>query len=209
MKWNDKQNRIIYNNYNEFIELQKSRMKVFSKFDPKVAPHILYDLKRFYKFVNKNYAILDAGCRDGWAMARMAHDGYPEVYGIDVVKEAVQSCCGKGFRVTEQNCEGTTFEDSYFDAIFCRHTLEHVIAPLNALREFVRITKSGGVIDIIVPIEPATKSRELKFGHSYVFESSSDFIQLSSKVPVKIEFQADSEKTLSGIASTFVLKVVK
>ena len=43
------------------------------------------------------------------------------------------------------------FADSSVDEIHTRHTLEHVLEPLACIAEMYRVTKSGGVITVIVP----------------------------------------------------------
>jgi len=97
-KWNKQKNRLIYDSYNDFVSIQRARMLKSSKFDSKDAKHILFDLKRFYKFVPKDAYILDAGCRNGWAIGRMNHDGYHNVCGIDIVKENIDICTKFGYK---------------------------------------------------------------------------------------------------------------
>jgi len=207
-KWNDNKNRIIYDSYDDFVSVQKKRMKIYKDFDPNGAPHILFDLTRLYKYINKNSFVLDAGCRDGWAMARMKYDGYVGIKGVDVVQESVEFCNNNGFDVTAQDCENLNFDRGCFDAVFCRHTLEHIRSPLNAINEFVRITKKNGYIFIVIPIESLAVKRDIKYGHSYVFERSSDFLNLIKDMPITVVEKHVDEKTLSGQASTFVMKVI-
>ena len=190
-KWNNAKNKVIYESYDEFVGIQRARMLKSSKFDPKGAKHILFDLKRFYKYVPKDAHILDVGCRDGWAIGRMNHDGYQHILGIDVVPENIKLCTKLGYKTSAQDCENLNFDDDSFDAVFCRHTLEHAINPRKALQEFVRITKSGGIIHIVVPIEKNVNKRQVRYGHSYVFEDSKQLTDMVSQLPLKTTPEQD------------------
>ncbi len=207
-KWGKDKTSIIYDSYEEFVEIQKGRMKDTERFDPRAEKHIRHDLKRLYKHIKKGDRVLDAGCRDGWAIGRMAHDGYAGAVGIDVVPENVAVCKRLGFEAIESDCENLKFENGSFDAVFCRHTLEHVIDPRRAMEEFVRVTREGGVIHIVIPIETSAEHREIRFGHSTVFESSQQFRDIVSDLPVEMLMEKDCEKTASGIASTFIMRRV-
>jgi len=79
--------------------------------------------------------------------------------------------------------------------------------PLKALQEFVRVTKTGGTIHIVIPIEKNKKKRQVRYGHSYVFEDSKQFTDMISHLPLEMVLSRMEEKTLSGIASSFILKV--
>ncbi len=43
------------------------------------------------------------------------------------------------------------FEDNYFDYIYCSHVLEHITIPLPILKEFYRVCKINGKMEIHVP----------------------------------------------------------
>jgi len=45
------------------------------------------------------------------------------------------------------------FQEATFDTVFSSHCLEHVINPYEALREWVKVLKPGGVLFVIVPDE--------------------------------------------------------
>lgn len=46
------------------------------------------------------------------------------------------------------------FEDDSFDRVIATHVLEHVPHPHDALAEWVRILKPGGVLSLILPCDP-------------------------------------------------------
>jgi SAM-dependent methyltransferase len=59
-------------------------------------------------------------------------------------------------RVEVQQLAGATlpFEDDSIDRVIATHVLEHVADPVGALEEWVRVTKPGGVISLILPCDP-------------------------------------------------------
>lgn len=46
------------------------------------------------------------------------------------------------------------FEDNSFDRLIATHVLEHVPMPHEALEEWVRVLKPGGVLSLILPCDP-------------------------------------------------------
>jgi len=207
-KWNENQNRIIYEDYNDFLTLQKGRMIEFTDFDPldETKVQLVFDLDRFYEYAVPK--VLDAGCRDGWSLCHMKKKRI-EAIGIDVIQENIDRCTQRGVKAYQQNCENLEFPDETFGSIFCRHTLEHVIKPDQAIREFVRVLKPGGICYIVIPIQATTKKRKLKYGHSFVFEKSSVLLQMIKDMPVEVVSSKFDEPTPSDTASTYVLRKMK
>lgn len=46
------------------------------------------------------------------------------------------------------------YPDSSFDRVIASHVLEHIYQPHLALKEWVRVLKSGGVLSILIPTDP-------------------------------------------------------
>jgi ubiquinone/menaquinone biosynthesis C-methylase UbiE len=46
------------------------------------------------------------------------------------------------------------FKDESFDAIWCRHTLEHSFAPLQVLYEIFRVLRGNGYLFAVLPPPP-------------------------------------------------------
>ena len=98
--------------------------------------------------------VLDAGCGEGrtLAMAKMIN---PEVllYGIDLQDylggERTRS--GVDFKLCNLDKDNIPYPDDYFDFINCSHVLEHLISPINAMNEFMRVLRPGGVVYIETP----------------------------------------------------------
>lgn len=46
------------------------------------------------------------------------------------------------------------FGDNEFDRLIASHALEHIVSPEDALREWVRVVKVGGIISVLIPCDP-------------------------------------------------------
>lgn len=88
--------------------------------------------------------ILDIGCRDGYLKKFLKGDY--RYFGIDIAPEF------EAPDITVQNiCEGTDFDDGFFDVVFCIEVLEHVTNPHSVLLEIHRILNSEGRLILSVP----------------------------------------------------------
>ncbi len=89
--------------------------------------------------------IFEFGCGIGQNIAAL-----PEAAGWDVSAEARESCKRRGLKVFDR------LEDApqgAWDIVFCRHALEHIEHPLDALRLMRPLLKPGGELYLIVPKE--------------------------------------------------------
>lgn len=79
---------------------------------------------------NKAARILDIGCGYGGFLLQLQHEGYTNIEGIDINKEAVDHCRGKGLRVfkidTIFGFEQTNHTSKY-DFIIMTHVIEHIL----------------------------------------------------------------------------------
>ncbi len=200
----DKDNKtLIYESVSEFYNIQAERGAKLEKFKPTGKMHIIYDLKRFFGFVSRDDRILDAGCRDGWAIGFMLSKRFKRVQGFDVIDKNVEVCHSHGYKVDLATAEFLDcYADSSFDAVFCRHTLEHIRQPRKAIKEFARILKKKGIFYCTIPLEKKGTHPHVKYGHSYVFNTIDEVVDMSFQFkPLKI---IKRENTRSGIAGTFV-----
>jgi len=104
--------------------------------------------KEFWSEVPKDFGnILDVGCSDGY-MAKIFKDSGKEATGINdllyptdylFIEEYDLDICIMDMRSMD-------LADESFDAVWCRHTLEHSYAPLQVLAEIYRITRNGGYL---------------------------------------------------------------
>lgn len=138
--------------FNEFREW--CRTHVYSEPDTQmhisvmdqIIPKIVKDAD-----LSAKQAILDVGCGQGYGMFKFKELGCVNVQGITLSEEDVYASRDRGFTCTQQDMSFTNFSDDTFDFLFVRHALEHSPYPLLTLKEFYRITKSGGGAYIEMP----------------------------------------------------------
>jgi O-antigen chain-terminating methyltransferase len=120
--------------------------------------------------------------------------GIPGLHGIDLVKKQVD-----GIIPHVADIRDTSFDDNFFDLVFCISTIEHIgrdisrYTPMKgeitgdgdfeALREMCRITKPGGKIILTVPY-----GRETDYG--WLIQYGRDrFQRLLASQPLQIFFE--------------------
>jgi len=106
----------------------------------------------------KGLRILEVACGRGGFINLLARAG-ASAYGLDFSFAAVQVAVGK---TGNENCaapiclvqgdaQGLPFPDGYFDVVVSCETIEHLPSPLNAIREFYRVTRNGGKLFLTTP----------------------------------------------------------
>jgi SAM-dependent methyltransferase len=96
-------------------------------------------------------ALLDIGCGNGILLGEFLKAGI-NAQGVDVSKEAVNICKGKGFCATEIEPEQPLpFSDAHFDVITCSEVIEHVFSPDFLLEEIYRILSPDGYLILTTP----------------------------------------------------------
>lgn len=110
----------------------------------------------FWREVPKDFnTILDIGCNDGY-MVKQFLDAGKNAVGVDEYIYPTDRLYteehGLDTREMDMHCLG--FDDESFDAVWCRHTLEHSFVPLQVLAEIYRILKKDGYLFVILPPPP-------------------------------------------------------
>ena len=121
--------------------------------------------KEFWKEVPKDFSkILDVGCSDGY-MVKIFKDSGKDAAGINDFLYPTDKLFidENNLQVYEMDMHCMDFEDGSFDAIWCRHTLEHSFAPLQVLSEISRVLKDNGYLFAVLP--PPPDPPELYEGH--------------------------------------------
>lgn len=97
-------------------------------------------------------------------------------------------------------------EDDSFDYVYCSHVIEDFVDPVPLIKEFVRIAKKGGIIDIRVPHETNAWSN---IHHKRAFNLNSFGALVSEdygeKLPVNLKSEFYATK---GFISLIVAKVL-
>ena len=101
--------------------------------------------------------ILDVGCGTGEITARLA-ELYPKarLVGVDLIARHLELARDRaaafGARVVFQEADAFAlpFADASFDLVVCRHMLQAVPRPHDAMAEMVRVLRPGGRLHLLV-----------------------------------------------------------
>jgi SAM-dependent methyltransferase len=112
---------------------------------------------------NKNGGkVLDIGCGCGEYLMRLEQLNW-EVYGVEVSHKAASYGRGKyGLNIFCGELTGAKFPDSFFDVVTMHHTLEHIPALTETLKEIRRILKQNG--DLIISLPNLRNWERMLFG---------------------------------------------
>ena len=160
----------IKNKANKILKfLDKVSKEVYSEPDTemhmKMIDQIIPDLEKNQIGDNKDQAILDVGCGQGYAMQKLKEAGFTNLKGIAMSDEDVKATQGKGFDCENMDQSFMTFDDESFDFLFVRHCLEHSPFPYHTLGEFRRVLKVGGKAYIEMPAPDNVRPLEYSPNH--------------------------------------------
>ncbi len=95
---------------------------------------------------------VDIGCGTGYTAMALESDW--RTVGIDISREALHFCQGRGLkRLCQSDCDflSLPFKTGTFDLILALDVIEHVEDDVGALAECSRILKAGGLLIATVP----------------------------------------------------------
>ena len=101
------------------------------------------EFKIISDFIEKNTRVLDVGCGDGTLMEFLKSNKKIDIRGIEISKNNIQKCVGKGLIVIEGDAEKDLiqFPNQSFDFVILSQTLQAFYQPENVLNELMRIGK--------------------------------------------------------------------
>lgn len=93
--------------------------------------------------IDRASSVLDIGCGEGDLLSRLADERDCFVQGMEWSEESVLRCIEKGLPVYHNDLEKglSSFLDNSFDFVILQNTLQTLYAPLNVLREMLRVGK--------------------------------------------------------------------
>ena len=92
-------------------------------------------------------SVLDVGCGPGTITADIASRG-ATVIGVDAAPDVVEKARELGVDARVGDAYALDFADDSFDVVHSHQTLQHLARPVEALREFRRVVKPGGVVGV-------------------------------------------------------------
>ena len=122
------------------------RTRYFSPITKKRYNELLDQLEE-YRSSNR---ILDLGCGYGSFLEVAKSRGW-EVYGVELAKEAVEVCEGKGINMYHGEISDCDFEAETFDVVVSIEVIEHLIDPNTLIDTGKHLLKKGGLFYITTP----------------------------------------------------------
>ena len=103
------------------------------------------EFKIIADLVAKKTRVLDVGCGDGILMEFLKNNKEIDIRGIEISKDNVQKCVGKGLTVIEGDAEKdlTQFPDRSFDFVILSQTLQAFLNPEIVINELLRVGKKA------------------------------------------------------------------
>ncbi len=139
----------------------------------------------------KNKVILDAGCGSGYGSETLVKAGAKKVFGIDLAARSIHYAQAhhshKNLIFRQGNLSKLDFPDKFFDLICIFEAIEHIKNYQQAVNEFYRVLKPGGLLIISTPnkalYSPGTKKPFYPF-HYHEFYLN-DFEKMLSKFKIQ------------------------
>jgi SAM-dependent methyltransferase len=103
--------------------------------------------RKFSPYVSAEHIVFEYGVGNGWNLAKLNCRRKIGFDVADTVEEVVRSLGIEFITDTKAIADGNV------DVVICHHTLEHLLQPIDALREMRRVLKPDGRLLLYVPFE--------------------------------------------------------
>lgn len=126
--------------------------------------------------------LLDVGSRDGWWLDLLVQKGFSKekVEGLEVCPWSAKHARTMGRNVATGDAHDLRrWADRSQDLVTFIHALEHCHDPMKALGEVKRVLRDGGILMVVVPIEPTGLS--VKGDHCAAMRSDEAVLKLVSE----------------------------
>lgn len=118
----------------------------------------------YFKGLNTNLWILDAGCGDGFWMEVLRNLGFSNLIGVDLSYSLLKRAKGKGFNVIQSSVASLKFQRK-FDVIIMCDVLEHLHDAGITLSNLRDVLKESGILYLVIPVYDSLSSRFQRFFH--------------------------------------------
>ena len=110
---------------------------------------------------SKDKKILDVGCSSGSVLKIASDLGY-KVKGVDTAIKPVLTARKLGFNVFHGTLSDAKYQDNEFDLIILFEILEHIVDPVDLIKECHRILKKNGCLLINTPNHDSWSAKFLR-----------------------------------------------
>lgn len=139
-----------------------------------------------YEFARQfcaNKVVLDIGCGAGYGAKMLLRGGHAaQLVGLDLHLE--ETCKIAGLNLVGGDATKLPFMDEIFDVVIAYEVIEHLDAPLTALREIKRVLRTEGVAVISTPRRDLWQKKPANPYHRIEFSISEFWKIVSSTFPV-------------------------
>jgi len=118
----------------------------------------------FFKNVDVNSSVLDAGCGDGFWLGILRDLGFSDLFGVDLSYPLLMRAKSKGLKVAQYNVLDMNFRCK-FDVVLMCDVLEHLPDTTKALNNIQEALKENGTLYLIIPVYDSLSSRYQRFIH--------------------------------------------
>ena len=118
----------------------------------------------YFKDLDVNLLVLDAGCGDGFWMETLRDLGFSDLLGVDLSYPLLMRAKTKGFRVAQYNVSHMSFRRK-FDVVLMCDVLEHLPDITEALSNVREVLKEAGILYLIIPVYDSLSSRFQRLVH--------------------------------------------
>ena len=103
------------------------------------------EFKIIAELIENNTRVLDVGCGDGILMKYLKEEKNIDTRGLEISKNNVQVCIGKGLAVIEGNAEKDLqqFPNSSFDYVILSQTLQAFYNPEKVINDLLRVANKA------------------------------------------------------------------
>ena len=105
------------------------------------------EFKIIAQLIENNTRVLDVGCGDGTLMKHLKDNKNIDARGLEISKNNVQTCIGKGLAVIEGNAEKDLqqFPNLSFDYVVLSQTLQAFYNPEKVINDLLRVANKAVV----------------------------------------------------------------
>jgi ubiquinone/menaquinone biosynthesis C-methylase UbiE len=119
-----------------------------------VLERAMADLVRLMPERKASYdVVVDVGCGSGYSLAKLTQRFAPrELVGVDIdpqmlaMARAEAARAGVAVKLLEASNTRMPLADASVDLLFCHQTFHHIVEQQQALAEFLRVLKPGGLL---------------------------------------------------------------